>query len=268
MNTDMKYFTNLSIMTTLANVKRVSFVFLGAAMLYVTPSLLCSCSGNSKGNAGNGDNGNNATEQQAAEAENNQNGNTKEDFIAELERVSYSIHANENVKEIQTHINKDGFMEVKWIYKDGLTEFFPFGIETRRNVSFDENPITYDPRFTADNLYYLILKELSYILTKKSLQGDPMVSKRNQEIDISQYVYFLVFRNEDANDFVKERVKMHYDVAIDQLPNEFQYVQEVANNSASKFTFLYESSLYNDKFKMEFSFDDNGYLVASSWRSH
>jgi hypothetical protein len=65
---------------------------------------------------------------------------------------------------------------------------------------------------------------------------------------------------------VKERVKMHYDVAFDQMLNELQYVQEVVNNSASKYTYIYESSIYSDKFKIEFYFDDNGELVVYSQR--
>lgn len=251
-------------MSAMANVKRVCFVLFGAAMLYVTPSLLCSCSGSSKGNAGNGDNGNNATEQQAAEADNNLNGNTKEDVIAELQRISYTIQPKYNTKEIKTYVNKDGFMDVKWIFNSGDFNLFPFALEISRYVYYEGKQITYNPRFTTEYLYSFVLNEVVFILTKKSLQGDPMVRNRNQEIDISQYLYYLVFRNEDANDFVKERVKMHYDVAFDQMPNELQYVQEVANNSASKFTYIYESSIYNDKFKIEFSFDDNGYLVVYS----
>ena len=258
----MKYLSNFSIMSAMANVKRVCFVLFGAAMLYVTPSLLCSCSGSSKGNAGNGDNGNNATEQQAAEADNNQNGNTKEDVIAELQRISYTIQPKYNTKEIKTYVNKDGFMDVKWIFNSGDFNLFPFALEISRYVYYEGKQITYNPKFTTEYLYSFVLNEVVFILTKKSLQGDPMVRNRNQEIDISQYLYYLVFRNEDANDFVKERVKMHYDVAFDQMPNELQYVQEVANNSASKFTYIYESSIYNDKFKIEFSFDDNGYLVV------
>lgn len=260
----MKYLSNFSIMSAMANVKRVCFVLFGAAMLYVTPSLLCSCSGSSKGNAGNGDNGNNATEQQAAEADNNLNGNTKEDVIAELQRISYTIQPKYNTKEIKTYVNKDGFMDVKWIFNSGDFNLFPFALEISRYVYYEGKQITYNPRFTTEYLYSFVLNEVVFILTKKSLQGDPMVRNRNQEIDISQYLYYLVFRNEDANDFVKERVKMHYDVAFDQMPNELQYVQEVANNSASKFTYIYESSIYNDKFKIEFSFDDNGYLVVYS----
>lgn len=262
----MKYLSNFSIMSAMANIKRVCFVLFGAAMLYVTPSLLCSCSGSSKGNAGNGDNGNNATEQQAAEADNNLNGNTKEDVIAELQRISYTIQPKYNTKEIKTYVNKDGFMDVKWIFNSGDFNLFPFALEISRYVYYEGKQITYNPRFTTEYLYSFILNEVVFILTKKSLQGDPMVRNRNQEIDISQYLYYLVFRNEDANDFVKERVKMHYDVAFDQMLNELQYVQEVANNSASKFTYIYESSIYNDKFKIEFSFDDNGYLVVYSQR--
>jgi len=262
----MKYIPNLSIKSALANVRRVSFVLFGVTMLYVSPSLLCSCGGNSKGNAGNGDNGNNATEQQAAEAENSQNGNTKEAVIAEQERISYTIQPKYNTKEIKTYVNKDGFMDVKWIFNSGDFNLFPFTLEISRYVYYEGKQITYNPRFTTKYLYSFILNEVIFILTKKSLQGDPMVSKRNQEIDISQYLYYLVFRNEDANDFVKERVKMHYDVAFDQMLNELQYVQEVANNSASKYTYIYESSIYSDKFKIEFYFDDNGELVVYSQR--
>ena len=262
----MKYIPNLSIKSALANVRRVSFVLFGVTMLYVSPSLLCSCGGNSKGNAGNGDNGNNATEQQAAEAENSQNGNTKEAVIAEQERISYTIQPKYNTKEIKTYVNKVGFMDVKWIFNSGDFNLFPFALEISRYVYYEGKQITYNPRFTTKYLYSFILNEVIFILTKKSLQGDPMVSKRNQEIDISQYLYYLVFRNEDANDFVKERVKMHYDVAFDQMLNELQYVQEVANNSASKYTYIYESSIYSDKFKIEFYFDDNGELVVYSQR--
>lgn len=128
----MKYIPNLSIKSALANVRRVSFVLFGVTMLYVSPSLLCSCGGNSKGNAGNGDNGNNATEQQAAEAENSQNGNTKEAVIAEQERISYTIQPKYNTKEIKTYVNKDGFMDVKWIFNSGDFNLFPFALEISR----------------------------------------------------------------------------------------------------------------------------------------
>lgn len=262
----MNSITNFSIKSAFANARRIRFVLISAATLFVASSLLSSCGGNLKGNAGNGDNGNNATEQQAAEPVKSENGNTKEDVIAELERISYTIQPKYNTKEIKTYVNKDGFMDVKWIFNSGDFNLFPFALEISKYVYYDGKQITYTPRFTTEYLYSFILNEVVFILTKKSLQGDPMVRKHNQDIDISQYLYYLVFRNEDANDFVKERVKMHYDVAFDQMLNELQYVQEIANNSASKFTYIYESSIYNDKFKIEFSFDDNGYLVAYSQR--
>ena len=108
------------------------------------------------------------------------------------------------------------------------------------------------------------MKEVVFILAKKSLQGDPTVSKRNKEIDISQYLYYLAFHNEDANEFVKEKAQMHYDVAMEQMLDEINYVHEVPNNSSSMFTFMFEPSLYKDKFKIELYFDDNGSLVVYS----
>lgn len=264
----MKTIPNFSYKSALANARHIGLVYVGAAALFVTSSLVCSCAGNSKGNAGNGENGIEAVNAQTAEPENNNNENSKESVKAELARVSYSIHPYDNTKEIKTFLDKDGFMNVKWIYKDGDINLFPFGLEISRNVFFDGTAVTYDPRFKSENLYYLILNELAYILTKKSLKGDPAVMKRNQEIDISQYMYYLVFNNEDADDFVKERVKMHYDVAIEQLPDEIKCVNEITNNTSSRYTFLYESSLYKDKFKIESFFDDNGNLVVSSWVSN
>ena len=81
----MNSITNFSIKSAFANARRIRFVLISAATLFVASSLLSSCGGNLKGNAGNGDNGNNATEQQAAEPVKSENGNTKEDVIAELE---------------------------------------------------------------------------------------------------------------------------------------------------------------------------------------
>ena len=262
----MKYFPNLSILPVLANVKRVGFVLFCSSMLYVTPSLFCSCSGNSKGNAGNGDNGNVIAEQQTAKTEMSDKDRALKTASTQMSRISYTIHPKDNTKEIKTYVNKDGFMDVKWIFNSGAINLFPFGLEISRNVYIDGNPISYNPKFTADDLSIFVMKEVVYILAKKSLQGDPTVSKRSQEIDISQYLYYLVFHNEDANDFVKERVQMHYDVAMEQMLDEINYVYDVPNNSASKFTFMFEPSLYKDKLKIELFFDDNGSLVVYSQR--
>ena len=120
------------------------------------------------------------------------------------------------------------------------------------------------PSFTADDLSVFVMKEVVLFLAKKSLHGDPTVSKRNQEIDISQYLYYLVFHNGDANDFVKEKVQMHYDVAMEQMLDKINYVHEIPNNSSSTFTFMFEPSLYKDKLKIELYFDDNGSLVVYS----
>ena len=182
----------------------------------------------------------------------------------QMSRLSYTIHPKDNTKEIKTYVNKDGFMDVKWIFNSGSFNLFPFGLETSRNVYIDGNQISYNPRFTADDLSVFVMKEVVFILAKKSLQGDPMVSKRYKEIDISQYLYYLIFGNEDANDFVKERVQMHYDVAMEQMLDEINYVYEVPNSSSSKFTFMFEPSLYKDKLKIELYFDDNGSLVVYS----
>lgn len=260
----MKYILNLNIMSILANVKRVSCVLFGAAVLYVTPYLLSSCSGNSKGNAGNSNNENVAAEQQTAKPEMNEKEKAFEPASTQMDRISYTVHPKDNTKEIKTYVNKDGFMDVKWIFNDGSVNLFPFSLVIPRNVYIDGNQISYNPRFTADDLSIFVVKEVVFLLAKKSLQGDPTVRKRNQEIDISQYLYYLVFHNDDANDFVKERVQMHYDVAMEQMLDEINYVYEVPNNSSSSFTFLFEPSLYQDKLKIELYFDDNGSLTVSS----
>jgi hypothetical protein len=260
----MKYLSNFSIMSAMANVKRVCFVLFGAAMLYVTPSLLCSCSGSSKGNSGNGDNGNNAAEQQAAEPVKSEKEQALENAYKAMARLSYAIFRYDITIENKTTIDKDGFQNVPNYFRDGITSMSPFAFEHWRHVYIDGNQISYNPKFTADDLSIFVMKEVVFILTKKSLQGDPMVSKRNKEIDISQYLYYLVFGNEDANDFVKERVQMHYEVAMEQMLDEINYVYEVANSSASSFTFKFEPSLYKDKFKINIWFDDNGYLVVCS----
>ena len=260
----MKYLHNPCIMSALANVKRVSFVLFGTAMLYMVPSMLCSCSGNSKGNAGNDSNGTETVEKQTAEPKMSDKEKALEIASTQMSRLSYTIHPKDNTKEIKTYVNKDGFMDVKWIFNSGSFNLFPFGLEISRNVYIDGNQISYNPRFTAEDLSVFVMKEVVFILAKKSLQGDPMVSKRYKEIDISQYLYYLIFGNKDANDFVKERVQMHYDVAMEQMLDEINYVYEVPNSSSSRFTFMFEPSLYKDKLMIELYFDDNGSLVVYS----
>lgn len=260
----MKHFLNLNILSILSNAMRVSVVFFGAAMLFMTPCLLSSCSGNSKSNAGNGNNENVVAEQRTSENEMTEKEEALETAYTQMDRISYTVHPKDNTKEIKTNVNKDGFMDVKWIFNSGSFNLFPFSLVIPRNAYIDGKQISYNPRFTADDLSVFVMKEVVFILAKKSLQGDPTVSKRNKEIDISQYLYYLAFHNEDANEFVKEKVQMHYDVAMEQMLDEINYVHEVPNNSSSMFTFMFEPSLYKDKFKIELYFDDNGSLVVYS----
>ena len=258
----MKAFPNFRTMIHLLNVKRNIYILICISVLTV----LSACSVNTKGNAGNDGNGTGTTQNQTSEQEKSEKEKALETAYTQMSRISFSIQTKENTKEIKTYVNKDGFMDVKWIFDNGSFNLFPFGLETSRNVYIDDNQISYNPRFTADDLSIFVMKEVVFILTKKSLQGDPMVSKRNKEIDISQYLYYLVFHNEDADEFVKEKVQMHYDVAMEQMLDEINYVYEVANNSSSRFTFKYEPSLYKDKFKIDMYFDDNGYLTVYSQR--
>lgn len=260
----MKYLLNLKITSVLANVKRVSFILFGAALLYMTSSLLCSCSGNSKGNAGNDSNGTETVEQQSGKPEKNEKEQALETASTQMSRLSYTIKPKSDTKEIKTYVNKHGFMDVKWIFNSGSFNLFPFSLVISRYVYIDGKQISYNPRFTSDELSVFVMKEVVFILTENSLQGDPMVNKRRQEIDISQYLYYLIFGNEDANDFVKERVQMHYEVAMEQMLDEINYVHEVASSSASNFKFKFEPSLYNEKYEIEMWFDDNGYLAINS----
>ena len=260
----MKHFFNLNIMSILSNAKQVSIIFFGAVMLCMTPYFLCSCSGNSKGNAGNGNNENNVAEQQTAGEEKADSENVLETAYTQMDRISYTIHPKYNTKEIKTYVNEDGFMDVKWIFNSGSFNLYPFSLNISRNAYIDGKQISYNPRFTGDDLFIFVIKEVVFILTKKSLQGDPTVSKRNQEIDISQYLFYLAFQNEDANDFVKDKVQIHYDVAMDQMLDEINNVYEVTDNSSSKFTFLFKPSLYEDSFLIELYFDDDSSLVVSS----
>ena len=101
----MKYFPNLSILPVLANVKRVGFVLFCSSMLYVTPSLFCSCSGNSKGNAGNGDNGNVVAEQQTAKTEMSDKDRALKTASTQMSRISYTIHPKDNTKVIYSHLD-------------------------------------------------------------------------------------------------------------------------------------------------------------------
>ena len=77
-------------------------------------------------------------------------------------------------------------MDVKWIFNSGSFNLFPFSLVIPRNAYIDGKQISYNPRFTADDLSVFVMKEVVFIVAKKSLQGDPTVSKRNKEIDISQ----------------------------------------------------------------------------------
>lgn len=260
----MKYLLNLKNISALAYVKRVNFILFGAALLYMTSSLLCSCSGNSKGNADNDSNGTETVEQQSGEPEKSEKEQALETASTQMSRLSYTIKPKKDTKEIKTYVNKDGYMDVKWIFNSGSFNLFPFAREISRYVYIDGKQISYNPRFTSDELSVFVMKEVVFILTEKSLQGDPMVNKRRQEIDISQYLYYLIFGNEDANDFVRERVQMHYEVAMEQMLDEIKYVHEVANSSASNFIFKFEPTLYKEKYEIEMWFDDNGYLAICS----
>ena len=57
---------------------------------------------------------------------------------------------------------------------------------------------------------------------------------------------------------------MHYDIAMEQLLDEANYIEEYKTNSASSFTFKYEPSNYNQVYKINLYFDNKGHMVVSS----
>ena len=125
----MKYLLNLKNISALAYVKRVNFILFGAALLYMTSSLLCSCSGNSKGNADNDSNGTETVEQQSGEPEKSEKEQALETASTQMSRLSYTIKPKKDTKEIKTYVNKDGYMDVKWIFNSGSFNLFPFARE-------------------------------------------------------------------------------------------------------------------------------------------
>ena len=244
------------------NAKRFAFL-VGATAILVTTSSLCSCSGNSKGNAGNEDKSTDAVEQQAAEPEKSEKEIALENIRKTFSRFSYSIFLREGDDDLKVYVDKDGYMIVKHISKSYSGTQTYFTLFDSRYLFVDGQQITYNPKMTADDISPFVMQEVLFILTKYSLQGDPTIRSR-KDIDISQYLYYLVFGNDDADDFVKERVQMHYDVAMEQLLDEANYIQEYKTNSASSFTFRYEPSSYNQVYKINIHFDNNGKMVVSS----
>ena len=257
----MESFTNF-IKSAFENVRRFSFL-VGTALLLVMSSALFSCAGNSKGNASNDNKNAEAVEQQEAEPEKGEKEIALENIRKTFSRFSYSIFLREGDDDLKVYVDKDGYMIVKHISKSYSGTQTYFTLYDSRYVFADGQQISYDPRMKSEDFSPFVMQEVLFILTKYSLQGDPTI-RSHKDIDISQYLYYLVFGNDDADDFVKERVRMHYDVALEQLLDEVNYIQEYKTISASSFTFRYEPSNYNQVYKINIYFDNNGHMVVSS----
>jgi len=231
---------------------------------FVIGMLFSSCAGNSKGNSNNEDGkGAIETEQQAMEPETSEKEIAIENIRKTFSRFSYSIFLREGDDDLKVYVDKDGYMIVKHISKSHSGTQTSFTLYDSRYVFVDGQQISYDPRMKSEDFSPFIMQEVLFILTKYSLQGDPTI-RSHKDIDISQYLYYLVFGNDDADDFVKERVRMHYDVAMEQLLDEANYIEEYKTNSASSFTFKYEPSNYNQVYKINLYFDNKGHMVVSS----
>lgn len=245
------------------------FSFLvSATTIFVTTSLLCSCSGNPKGNATNEDKKTDAVELQTKGTEKTDKEIAIENIQKAVSRLSYSFAHGDYTDDAKVSIDKDGYLNVNRHSKNYGATKFPFGLELTRYVYIDGNQIKYNPKLTADYFSPFALNEVLFVLAKYSLRGDPTVRSR-KDIDISQYLYYIVFGNDDANDFVKERVQMHYDVALEQLLDEANNVFEVTNGGAGgRFTFKFEPTRYDQAYKICFYFDNDGFLVVdtSPWR--
>lgn len=243
--------------------KTNKFSVLAVSMMLAMGVLFFSCANNTKGNVSNDDKNEDSVQQSAA-PEKSEREQDLENAYKALSRISYTNYHYDKTKDNNTYI-KDGVLSVRSYYGlDGSTPLISFGLELQRYAYIDGVQVPYNPQCTANDLSIFVMKEIVFILTKKSLGGDPIVRKRYKEIDISQYLYYLVYGNDDANEFVKERVKMHYEVAMEQMLDEINYVYEVTNNSASNFKFRFEPSIYNNKYAINMRFDDNGYLVVDS----
>ena len=240
------------------------FYTFAASAILVTGMSFSSCAGNSKGNANNEDDkGTIETEQLAAEPEKSEKEIALENIRKTFSRFSYSIFLREGDDDLKVYVDKNGYMIVKHISKSYSGSQTSFTLYDSRYVFADGQQISYDPRMKSEDFSPFVMQEVLFILTKYSLQGDPTI-RSHKDIDISQYLYYLVFGNDDADDFVKERVRMHYDVALEQLLDEANYIQEYKTNSASSFTFRYEPSNYNQVYKINIHFDNKGHMVVSS----
>ena len=240
------------------------FYTFAASAILVTGMSFSSCAGNSKGNANNEDDkGTIETEQLAAEPEKSEKEIALENIRKTFSRFSYSIFLREGDDDLKVYVDKDGYMIVKHISKSYSGSQTSFTLYDSRYVFADGQQISYDPRMKSEDFSPFVMQEVLFILTKYSLQGDPTI-RSHKDIDISQYLYYLVFGNDDADDFVKERVRMHYDVAMEQLLDEANYIEEYKTNSASSFTFRYEPSNYNQVYKINIHFDNKGHMVVSS----
>lgn len=221
-----------------------------------------SCAGNSKGNAFNDNKNSEAAEQQAADPEKSEKEIAIENIRKTFSRLTYSIFLREGDDDLKVYIDKNGYMIVKHISSSYGGSQMSFSLYDSRYVFVDGQQINYNPRMSADDISPFVMQEVLFILTRYSLQGDPTINS-HKDIDISQYLYYLVFNNDDADDFVKEKVQMHYEVAMEQLLDEVNYIQEYKSNSASSFTFRYEPSNYNQVYKIDIFFDNNGHMVVS-----
>lgn len=245
------------------------FYTFAASVILVTGMSFSSCAGNSKGNANNEDGkGAIETEQQAAGSEKSEKEIAMENTRRTFSRLSYSFARGDYTDEAKISIDKNGYLNVIRHSKNYGETKYPFGLVLPRYVYIDGTQIKYNPKLTADYFTPFALNEVLFVLVEYSLRGDPVV-RNHKDIDKSQYLYYLVFGNDDANDFVKERVKMHYDVALEQLLDEANYVYDVTNSGAGgRFTFKFEPSRYNQAYKISFYFDNDGFLVVDTapWR--
>ena len=230
-------------------------LLLAITMLLAMGISFNSCTGKSK-------NGVEEADSNVQGAEKNDRESTLENINNTLSSFSYTLYRYEWVENINVFVDDDGHMKVIRKGKDQHWDY-SFSLYDERNVYYNGQPVPYDPKLTASDISPFIMQEILFILTKYSLEGDPTVKSR-KDIDISQYLYYLVFNNKDANDFVKEKVSLHYDVAMEQILDEINNVQEYKTNSAGRFKFIYTPSNYNKQFKIELYFDKDGNMVVST----
>lgn len=190
-------------------------------------------------------------------------------LIQSLDMVSYTFALQEHTESVAV-IKENGEHVVKYkndsiiIYNSGApysTVSFSFWRHLDRHVLLNGKKVKYKPGVKTEDLSLYAIKEAVYILAENSLYSDPTPKG---DVGLSEYMYYLIMRDNSVDKVIKEKAMVHFLVAAEQYLDEENNLFIMTSQSPQSYLFQFCPSHLTHKYKIYFRYDNNGYLLVSS----